>query len=141
MDDTLLKSKNSSLVWSNNDNTNNLEIVEISEGKLLVRIIGIFNLNLTKELFVFLNDYSDQVNKKIDIAIDNSNIVDIEKDARLWVLSHGKKCPVISTAVSYGTNIYIENILTILVNIISDADSMMTRFKMENEAIHYLTQN
>lgn len=141
MDNTLLKSKNNYLIWSNRDNTNNLEIIEISEGKLLVKIIGIFNLNLTKDLFVFLNKYSDKLNKKVDIAIDNSNIADIEQDARLWVLSHGKKCPVISTAVSYGTNIYIENMLTILVNIISDKDSMMTRFKMEKEAIDYLTQS
>lgn len=135
----MTKLKDYTVIWSCNDNLDKVDIIEVLPGKLIIKADGSLTLELTKKLFKFFKDYSDSIDMKLYIAIDNSSIISINVDARLWLIGYAKDGSSILKANSYGNNIFIENTLLILINIISEDDDVYEQLENEAEALEWIS--
>ncbi len=121
------------------DRMHNLSISEIASNRLLISINGSINLRTIEEMYTQVKEYSISSNSRVDILLNSNNITSIDSDARLWLITNGKGNKYINRAICFGRNLFLENILLVLLNIISERNDLYRQFNNQNEALNWIT--
>jgi hypothetical protein len=126
------------LNYASSDQSQGLLVTEECRGFLFVQPSGVMDLATASRLMSLLGDYSQQREGiSVVLLVDNSKVKSIETDARSYVLNLIKKKPLIKTAVSFGTNVFIRNFMKIFLGLVTSGNIVTKIFKTKAEALEY----
>jgi hypothetical protein len=127
-------------IWSYKNKYKTFEITakEIEKGMLILYPKGILQKDEAEKLFDFFIKYTRKKKMKIKLLVDNSEIKAIDKCAREYVVVFVKNESPIDKAVTFGTNYFIANFISLFVAIMCKMKIIHRAFKNKNDAIMWL---
>ncbi len=124
--------------YESQDKTHINVVCEIEPCILINYPTGTLHEEGTHQLFNFFKEYSEKMNKKIMLLIDNSKVKSIDIRARKFVVEFVKEKSPIKKAATFGTNIFMENLISLFAAIMSKMSLVHHAFNNKENAFSWL---
>lgn len=133
-----LKIKSSIWHFQREANKEEISIFEIVPGAVIVQPKGSMSSESVEALFNFLDYYSIGIKSKVDLVIDIKSITSISCEARATLIGLVKTMSPVNRIISYGSNIFIQNVLQVLISIIANKGKEYKNFYTIEEAVDWI---